>query len=98
MYVIVQCPHITKKVKKNYRIGTAASLIKYNFTHKYVYSKMQQILPEFVVEKKMPNQKEGWCIEDPREQLNKHFVSINSHYGCIGCMQEVVARLLEYKR
>ena len=40
---------------------------------------MQQILPEFVVEKKMPNQKEGWYIEDPREQLNKHFVSINSH-------------------
>ena len=53
---------------------------------------MQQILPEFVVDKKMPNQKEGWCIEDPREQLNKHFVSINSHYGFIEYMQEVSAR------
>ena len=44
---------------------------------------MQPILLESVVEKKIPNQKEGWCIEDPREQLNKHFVSMNSHYDAV---------------
>ena len=83
--------YFNNKVKKTYIIGTAASLSM--ISHMYiVYSKMQQILPEFAVEKKIPNQKEGWYIEDPREQLNKHFVSINSHYGFIGYMQEVSAR------
>ena len=89
--------YFNNKVKKNLH-NWYCCITKYDFTYVYVYSKMQQILPEFVVEKKMPNQKEGWYIEDPREQLNKHFVSINSHYGFIGYMQEVSARSTPFIR